>query len=113
MNKPVILLLALAAAGLGGLAFTQSQSAAVHIKTQRNCGCVMLTGTAVENRAEEIFVPLNICDPSRFSSLQAFRREFMIQEYNGKWNRISPYAMPRFKEVIKPYFLRREKARMP
>ena len=28
MNKPVILLLALAAAGLGGLAFTQSQSAA-------------------------------------------------------------------------------------
>lgn len=87
----------------------QSQSAAAHIKTQRTCGCVMLTGTPIKNRADEYFVPLNIVDPAQFPSMERFRRQYLMQDGTGKWSRISPYAMASFQAAIKPYVLRREK----
>ncbi len=87
----------------------QSQSAAAHIKTQRTCGCIMLTGTPIKNRADEYFVPLNIVDPTGFPSLERFRRNWLMQDHSGKWSRVNPYAMDQFQKTIAPYVLRREK----
>src|SRR6185436_7981807 len=54
----------------------QSQSAAAHVKVTRNCGVLPLSGTPIKNRADEMFVPLNIIAPERFPSLMAFRRDW-------------------------------------
>lgn len=86
-----------------------SMSAAAHVKVQRNCGVVMLTGTAIKNRADEYFVPLNLVAPERFPSLESFRRKWLIQDAKGSYSRVSPYAFEEFKKQIAPYVLRREK----
>lgn len=80
-----------------------------HIERKRECGIVMLTGTAIKNRADEYFIPLNLVAPEVFPSLENFRRRWLIQDDSGKFSRISPYAFDKFKEIIKPYVLRREK----
>lgn len=85
------------------------QTAAAHVKVTRKCGVIMLSGTSIKNRADEYFVPLNIVAPSVFPSLERFRRQWLMQDQKGKWSRVSPYAFNQFKEVIKPYVLRREK----
>jgi SNF2 family DNA or RNA helicase len=79
------------------------------IETKRKCGVIMLTGTAIKNRAEEYFVPLNIIAPDKFPSLASFRRNYLTQSESGKWNRIHPYRMDAFKNIIAPFVLRREK----
>lgn len=90
--------------------FTQvQQSAAAHVKVQRNCGVIMLSGTPIKNRADEFFVPLNLVSPERFPSLENFRRRWLIQDNKGKWSRVSPLAMERFKAEISSFYLRREK----
>ena len=82
------------------------------------CGCILITGTPILNRAQEYFVPLNIVAPEKFSSLDRFKREWLEQDtqvVNGvrknktTWSRISPRKLDAFKEIIKPYVLRREK----
>lgn len=80
-----------------------------HVKVTRKCGVVMLTGTAIKNRADEYFVPLNILAPDKFPSLEHFRRRWLTQDSKGKWTRIKSYEFENFKEVIAPYVLRREK----
>ena len=72
-------------------------------------GLVLLTGTAIKNRAEEYFVPLNLCDPEKFSSLERFRRQWLEQDTKGRWSRIKRGSLDSFKNEIKPYVLRREK----
>lgn len=78
-------------------------------KKERKCGVIMLTGTAIKNRADEYFVPLNIVAPQRFPSLDRFKKDWLEQDGNGKWTRVNRYRYDAFKEVIKPYVLRREK----
>jgi len=90
-------------------AYNRHTSHLEKIETKRKCGVVMLTGTAIKNRAEEYFVPLNILAPDKFPSLNSFRRNYLTQDGAGKWSRVSPYSMNRFKEVIAPLVLRREK----
>jgi SWI/SNF-related matrix-associated actin-dependent regulator of chromatin subfamily A-like protein 1 len=77
--------------------------------TERKCGVVMLTGTPIKNRADEYFVPLNILAPQRFSSIERYRRDWLIQDHKGKWSRVNPYRLEAFKKEISQYVLRREK----
>lgn len=85
------------------------QSAAAHVKVTRNCGIVMLTGTAIKNRADEYYVPLNLIAPDRFPSIESFRRKWLMQDTKGKWSRVSPRCLEAFKNEIAPFVLRREK----
>jgi SNF2 family DNA or RNA helicase len=85
------------------------QSAAAHVKVTRNCGIVMLTGTAIKNRADEYYVPLNLIAPEKFPSIESFRRKWLMQDSKGKWSRVAPRAMDAFKREIAPFVLRREK----
>jgi SNF2 family DNA or RNA helicase len=85
------------------------QSAAAHVKVTRNCGVVMLTGTAIKNRADEYYVPLNLIAPEKFPSIESFRRKWLMQDSKGKWSRVAPRAMEAFKAEIAPFVLRREK----
>ena len=90
--------------------FTQvSQLAAVHVKVERKCNIILLTGTPIKNRADEYFVPLNLVAPERFPSLETFRRRWLVQDSKGKWSRVSPYAFEAFQKEIAPFVLRREK----
>lgn len=73
------------------------------------CGLILLTGTPILNRAEEYFVPLNLVNPEKFSSLDRFRRQWLNQDHKGKWNRVKSHYLEAFKTEIKPYLLRREK----
>jgi len=86
-----------------------SHTAAAHVKVSRKCGVVMLTGTAIKNRADEYFVPLNILAPDKFPSIEHFRRRWLEQNSKGKWSRISQYKFDDFKKTIEPFVLRREK----
>ena len=79
------------------------------VKTQRECGIVMLTGTPIKNRADEYFVPLNLLAPQKFSSLEHYRRNWLIQDQKGKYSRVNPYRLESFKKEISSYVLRREK----
>lgn len=76
---------------------------------ERKCGVILLTGTAIKNRADEFFVPLNIVTPSVFPSVERFRKDWCIQNAQGKWTRIHPNRYNNFKALIAPFFLRREK----
>ncbi len=73
------------------------------------CGLILLTGTAIKNRAEEYFVPLNLVAPEKFSSLRRFQSEWLEQDHKGRYTRVKSYYLDSFKETIKPYVLRREK----
>jgi SNF2 family DNA or RNA helicase len=86
-----------------------SVSAAAHIKIDRKCGIVMLTGTAIKNRAEEYFVPLNLVAPEHFPSLAYFRRRWLETNSKGQYTKINKYRLDDFKKLIKPLVLRREK----
>lgn len=79
------------------------------IKTERECGIVMLTGTPIKNRADEYFVPLNLLAPQKFNSLERYRRDWLIADTKGKYSRVNPYRMDAFKKEISSYVLRREK----
>lgn len=79
------------------------------ISTERRCGIVCLTGTAIKNRAEEYYVPLNLISPTKFPSLERFRRHWLMQDSRGQWAYINPYMYEQFKREIEPYVLRREK----
>jgi SNF2 family DNA or RNA helicase len=73
------------------------------------CGLILLTGTPILNRADEYFVPLNLINPEKFSSLERFRRQWLEQDSKGRWSRVKPYLKDQFKNEIKPFLLRREK----
>lgn len=77
--------------------------------TEKPCGIVLLTGTAIKNRADEYFVPLNLIAPERFTSLKSYRNEWLTENGKGQYNKIKDYRLDEFKRVIAPYVLRREK----
>lgn len=87
----------------------QSQRAVAHVRTERKCSVVLLTGTPILNRADEYFVPLNIIAPERFPSLQHFRSRWLMKDSKDKWSKVTPYVMDEFKKIIAPYVLRRTK----
>ena len=76
-----------------------------HIDRAKDCGVVMLSGTSIKNRADELFIPLNIVAPEVVPSQENFRRRWL--SHDGK--RIIPHKMEEFKKAISSYFLRREK----
>lgn len=82
---------------------------AVEEPRAENCGLILLTGTPIKNRAEEYFIPLNLVAPDKFSSIESFRRSWLVQNTKGQWSRINPHRMDAFKNLIEPYVLRREK----
>lgn len=87
----------------------QSQSSAAHVKVTRNCGIVCLTGTPIKNRADELFVPLNLIAPERFPSLSNFRQTWLEQNSKGAYTRVKDYKYEDFKKAIAPFYIRREK----
>lgn len=72
-------------------------------------GLIMLSGTPIKNRADEYFVPLNMLRPDLFSSLSYFRSNWLQQDSKGKYSRINPYRLDRFRELTKSFIIRREK----
>lgn len=80
-----------------------------HIKAVRKCGVVFLSGTAIKNRADELFIPLNIVAPEKFPSMDNYRRMWLTQDDKGKWSRVNPKRFDEFKKAIAPFYLRREK----
>lgn len=86
-----------------------SFSAARHMKVERTCKVLFLTGTPIKNRADEYFVPLNIIAPAKFPSLVGFRRRYLIQDQKGAFSRVAPAQLENFKRTIAPFVLRREK----
>lgn len=77
--------------------------------TDRKCGCILLTGTAIKNAADEYFIPLNLVAPQKFSSRARFEREWLQPNDKGRYTRIKSYRYEEFKKYISPYVLRREK----
>ena len=78
-------------------------------ESETRVGLILLTGTAIKNRADEYFVPLNLVNPEKFASLEGFRRAWLEQNDKGRWARVKKYRLEEFKSEIKPYVLRREK----
>ena len=76
---------------------------------ERTKGLILLSGTPIKNRAEEYFIPLNLMRPDIFTSLLSFRRQWLTQDENGKWNRIAPWRLEAFREVTADFIIRREK----
>ena len=70
---------------------------------------LFLSGTPIKNRADEYFTTLNILDPENFSSIEEFRRNWLVQDARGKWSSVNPYRLERFRELIANYVIRREK----
>lgn len=85
------------------------ERAAVVEKAEKPCGLILLTGTPILNRADEYFVPLNLINPLRFTSLEKFRREWLVQDAKGRWSQVKSYRVEEFKAALKPNFIRREK----
>ena len=69
---------------------------------------IFLSGTPIKNRADEYFTTLNLLDPEEFSSIEKFRRKWLIQDNKGRWSNINPYVEDDFREHISQYVLRRE-----
>jgi SNF2 family DNA or RNA helicase len=76
---------------------------------ERNKGLVLLSGTPIKNRADEYFVPLNLLRPDIFTSLERFKRTWLEQDSDGKYKRIKPYLLERFRETTSSFIIRREK----
>jgi SNF2 family DNA or RNA helicase len=76
---------------------------------EKSKGLIMLSGTPIENRAEEYFVTLNLLRPDLFTNLASFRRNWLVQDDKGKWSRIAPWKLERFKELTSSFIIRRKK----
>ena len=76
---------------------------------------IFLSGTPIKNSADEYYPILNLLDPARFYSRDSFRREFLIQETDGrgkpipKWTKIKPSKQALFQEITSRYIIRRTK----
>ena len=81
----------------------------LEVNSNKPCGIILLTGTPILNRAEEYFIPLNLVNPEKFSSLHGFRAQWLEQDSKGRYSRIKSYKLDQFKQEIKPYLIRREK----
>ncbi len=70
---------------------------------------IALSGTPIKNRADEYFTILNLLDPGRFYSRDAFRRTWLIQNEKDQYTRINPVYLNKFHEITSNYIIRREK----
>jgi chromodomain-helicase-DNA-binding protein 7 len=69
-----------------------------NIKTKH---CVLLTGTPLQNKTEELWALLNFAEPSRFNDLNDFLTKFGDLK--------SAHQVANLHEMLKPYLLRRIK----
>ena len=72
-------------------------------------GLILLTGTVIKNRADEFFVPLNLVAPEVIHSEAQFQRAWLEQDSKGRYSRVKNYRLEEFRDLIKPFYLRREK----
>lgn len=86
----------------------QTQSSVTHLKTERLCPCLTLTGTPIENLAEEYFPTLNVVAPTLFPSPAAFKKNWLTIDGRGKYSRIASWKLEAFRKATAPYILRRE-----
>ena len=71
----------------------------------------LLTGTPIMNRVDELWSPLHVLYPARYSSFWAFVREHAIA-YRGRYGWVvdgKPTRPDKLRREIAPVFLRREK----
>lgn len=69
---------------------------------------LLLSGTLVENRIMEMFIPLNLMDPQFFNGKAALDR-FCIHDSKGKALTLSPYYRDRFFSRTAKYMIGRKK----
>lgn len=70
---------------------------------------LLLSGTLVENRIMELFVPLNLMDSQFFYSKKVLDR-MCLHSYEGKTLSLDPYWRDRFFKRTSPYMIGRKKA---
>jgi len=70
---------------------------------------LFLSGTPIENRADEYFTVLNLLMPEKITSLDRFQSNWCMRDSSGRYSRIATYLEKDFREMISPYVLRREK----
>jgi len=71
---------------------------------------IPLSGTPWKNRGSEFFVVLNMLDPKRFWSYEAFKRQWVDTYWDGNKQKEGGIANPKkFKEYIKDLAIRRER----
>lgn len=69
------------------------------------------SGTPWKNRGSEFFVALNLLDPIKFHSYEAFKRQWVDTYFEGNKTKEGGIKNPeRFKETTKDILLRRERA---
>lgn len=68
---------------------------------------IFLSGTPIKSRASEYFTILNLIDPRRFNSEASFKRQWLMQNEKGAYSKIQPWKLDEFREVTRPYILRR------
>lgn len=90
--------------------------------TQRTKGCVkiaratkrnyFLSGSIMLNYPHELWVFLNLCNPTEYPSYDEFKKEFCIIKMTP-WGpqvvKAIPSKLPELRERLKPYLIRREK----
>jgi SWI/SNF-related matrix-associated actin-dependent regulator 1 of chromatin subfamily A len=86
----------------------RSQALVAYCQTKNIEKKLFLSGTPIKNRADEYFVPLNLCRPDLFPSIARFRRDWLVQDYKGKWSKINPYRMEEFQSMLSEFVIRRE-----
>ncbi len=71
---------------------------------------IALSGTPIKNRADEYFTILNLLAPEYFSSLDRFKRRWLIPNEKGVYTRINPYYINDFHDLTSRWIIRREKS---
>lgn len=74
---------------------------------------IALSGSPWKNRGSEFFTILSALNHSMFPSLNQFKWQWVSQYYDtasGKYKEGGIRDIPRFKELVKPFIIRRERA---
>lgn len=73
---------------------------------------IPLSGTPWKNRGSELFTVLNLLDPTKFNSYQAFLNrwvDYVLDPNTGKYKEAGIRDIPEFREYIKDLCIRRER----
>jgi SNF2 family DNA or RNA helicase len=71
---------------------------------------IALSATPAKNHAGELFVPLNILQPSRFRNYKSFLRQHVDQYWKGRSYRLGGLRDPEyFKEITSDFIIRRKR----
>lgn len=71
---------------------------------------ICLSATPAKNNAAELFIPLNILQPTRFKNYKSFVRNYVDQYYSGRSYRLGGLKDPEwFKEQTSDFIIRRKR----